>query len=72
LAAFLCAAHLFFIAALIRALPSALIAPRLLPRFPVLPASSFRACCSRDISASIAAINWDVFLTREVYVFPHF
>jgi len=28
----------------------------------VLPASSVRACCRRDISASIAAISSDVFI----------
>jgi len=60
LAAFLRCAHLFFMAALIRALPSALITC-LPPRVPVLPASSLRACCSRVISASIVAINSDVF-----------
>jgi hypothetical protein len=51
--AFFRAAHLAFIAALIRALPSALITPRFRLRVPVLvlvlPARSLRACCSREI-----------------------
>ena len=34
----------------------------------LLPATSLRACCSRDISASIAAINSDVFIGVAVYV----
>jgi hypothetical protein len=55
-AAFFRAAHLFFMAALIRALPSALSVPRL-PLCVLMPAISWRACCSRDISASIAAIR---------------
>jgi hypothetical protein len=55
-------------AALIRALPAALVLPRLLPRVAVLPARSLRACCKRDISASIAAINSDVFIGGLVYV----
>jgi len=35
---------------------------RLTPRLVVSPAAVLQACCSRDISASIAAIKSDVFI----------
>jgi hypothetical protein len=44
-----------------RAVPI-LLSTRLPPPVPLLPESSLRACCSRDISASIAVINLDVFI----------
>jgi hypothetical protein len=55
---------------MIRALASGLIVclpPRVAVRVPVPPARSSRACCRREISASIAAINSDVFIGISVY-----
>jgi hypothetical protein len=77
LADFLCCAHLFFWAALIRARAAALrvrFPPRPLWRAGPLtmllvsiPLSKLRTCFNRAISLSIAAINSDVFIGSPVY-----
>ena len=74
-AALFCCAHLFFWAALIRALAAALsvrLSPRwLAPLTPLrvsIPASKLLTCFNRTISLSIAAINSDVFIGSQSMV----